>query len=134
MGAGLFLALQSFETTTPFASATAFGVGSLAVIVTTTFYSKRDADQFYREVLVVSTVASFVLFLAGIFGEVVELTSSTGISVPTQPYYASLVSSLFIVGSIDLLMMSTYLLRFGMSKEQWARLTGGQKSTSDRPE
>lgn len=122
MGLGLFLGLQSFEKTTPFASSTAFEVGSLSVLVTTTFYGKKDSGQFYRELLMISTTSSFLLLFAGILAEVLELTQNTGTTVPISPLYASIVSSFFILGSLDLVILSVYLLRFAMPERIWAAL------------
>jgi ATP-dependent Clp protease, protease subunit len=124
MGLGLFMSLQSFLSSTPFASEAAFTIGSLAMVVTTTFYIKRDDAKFYKELLTVSTVSAFFLILAGIFGEVNELTAASGISVPTSSVYANIVSSLFLLGSIDLGILGVYMFRFAVSEGRWGRLTG----------
>lgn len=131
MGPGLLAALQSFQTALPFSSATAFQVGSLSLLVTTAFYARREEDTYYREVLAISTTASFLLFLAGLFAEVAEVGSTSQAAVSVDQTYQFIVSSLFILGSMDLLILSVYLFRFAVPAKLWAAMTGGSQKSGN---
>lgn len=133
LGAGFFLALQAVEVTTPFSSTDCFLVGSFALFVTVNFYARREADVFFSEVLLLSTVSTSVFFTAGLFDEAIEITRNLAPSSLATNYYAAIVSSLFLVGSIDLLMIAIYFIRFGLPRRIGGLPPGTPGVTATQP-
>jgi hypothetical protein len=132
LGVGFFLALQAVEITTPFSSTDCFLVGSFALFVTVNFYTRREAGDFFAEVLLLSTVSTSVFFTAGLFDEAIEIARNFSPSLPTTNYYPAAVSSLFVIGSVDLFMIAIYFIRFGLPRHMGGMVSGpaGTPSTT----
>src|SRR2546426_7310240 len=106
--AGISLVTSFIQSGTPFSTTTSFEVGSFSLLVTG-FFITRDKVE-YRNILLVSCTATMALFFAGMLSAFRDVP---GAAAPLQPGIGSvtayLVTALFLIGSVDLAILSALL-------------------------
>lgn len=108
---GISLVTPFIQSGTPFSTTTSFEVGSFSLLVTG-FFITRDKPE-YRNILLVSCSATMALFFAGMLSAFRDVPGAT---LPLQPGIGSattyLVTALFLIGSVDLALLSALLFAF----------------------
>lgn len=105
--AGIALVTPYIQSGTPFSTTTSFEVGSFSLLVTG-FLMTRNSDE-YRNILLLSCTATVALFFAGMLSAFRDIPGaslpSSGIGSVTN----YLITALFLIGSVDLTILSTML-------------------------
>ena len=105
--AGISLVTPFIQNGVPFSTTTSFEVGSFSLLVTGFFITANRDD--YRDILFLSCTATMALFFAGMLSAFRAVPGTTLPSVGIGSVTNYLVTALFLIGSVDLALLSAML-------------------------
>lgn len=111
---GTVLVAPSIQAGTPFSTTISFEVGSFALIVTGFFITSVKEE--YHDILLYSSISTTVLFTAGMLSAFRDIAGS---NVPIEGIGGAttfVITALFLIGSIDLTVLSVLLFGVVMRK------------------